>query len=148
MKIETATKPTSVTQLALLPAIPNPQQEVSPTSSSSQHEEIDTSVIEDVIDYFRIWFVLDAVTIHRREIPGKETYSGFFSQMKSLFGKPDSIFDISRFEYVLVAKQGYREVKAEQFTGPISYLQMRDELLKTESPWRHSSVRQIMTVRR
>lgn len=148
MEIENTSQITIVTQRVLLPATQNPQQDLPSASSSIQHEEITTSEPEDAIDYFRIWFTLDAVTIHRREIPGKESYSGFFSQMKSLFGKSDSIFDISHFEYVLVAKQEYREVKAEPFTGPNSYHQMRDELLKTESPWRHASIRQIMTVRR
>lgn len=108
---------------------------------------MDTTENEDAMEYFRVWFVLDAATIHRREIPGKENYNGFFSQMKSLFSKPDSIFDMSHFEYVLVAKRKNREVEAKPFTGPISYRRMRDELLQSESPWRHASVRQIMTVR-
>lgn len=114
--------------------------------NSSTDTDTDTTEIDLAVARFRVWFVLDGVTIHRREIPGNEKFEGFCSQLESLYYKPGSKFDVSQFEYVLVRKKRGQSVKAEPFTGSRSYLRMRNKLLEDKSPWRHATVRRIMTV--
>lgn len=123
------------------PEPPSPTRFNSATGTDTDTTEIDLAVAR-----FRVWFVLDGVTIHRREIPGNEKFEGFCSQMESLFYNPESKFDVSQFEYVLIAKKRDGNPKAEPFTGSSSYQRMKNELLENKSPWRHAIVRRNVTV--
>lgn len=125
---------------------PQPEPPSHSPFNSSTDTDTDTTEIDLAVARFRVWFVLDGVTIHRREIPGNETFEGFCSQMESLFYKPKSKFAVNQFEYVLIAKKQDGRMNAEPFTGSSSYRLMKNELLENKSPWRHATVQRIVTV--
>ena len=93
------------------------------------------------ITRFRVWFVLSDNTLHRREIPGNESFRGFCSQLESLHYKPDWTFAIDQFEYILIEKKFHRLETVEPFMGPESYYRMVRQLVEVASHWRHAIVR-------
>lgn len=123
-----------------------PQPNSQTPTSSDPSTYTDTSGADPTVAYFRIWFLLDGVTIHRREIPTNESFEGFCAQLASLYHRSGSNFVVSQFEYALITKKRDGGTKAEPFTGPISYQRMKSALLVDRSPWRHATVRRIVTV--
>ncbi len=123
---------------------PQPRSQTPTPFVSSTHT--DTSGADPTVAYFRIWFVLDGLTIHRREIPSNERFEGFCAQLASLYHRPGSNFVVSQFEYVLVTKKRDGGSKAEPFMGSVSYQRMKSALLVDKSPWRHATIRRIVTV--
>ena len=90
---------------------------------------------------FRVWFLVDEGRIHRREIPGNESFQGFCSQLKSLYYKRDWKFSIAQFEYALIEKRSRRMLDVEPFIDFASYHDMVKALLEPMTRWRHAIIR-------